>query len=283
MSDAIDVGSIRITALSDGTIFLPPTYYPGLDFAAHPELVSGDGTYHIPAGCFLIEGDGAVILVDAGVGPLSIPFPASVAAEAGLTDPPEFIAVGGRLPDLLARRGVAPSDITSVFLTHLDADHVGWIAPHGALFFPNADVICSAVELGRPPGPAPGEAEGRKGLAIAKAEGRLREANEPTVVLAPGVVAHHAPGHTPGHYVVSVSSEGNEAWLLGDAVHHPLQLNDPGISFLLETTPDHALETREKLLSSLAGQNAPVNMAHFPGLAFHRIAVERGRRRWVSI
>jgi len=232
LSTVIDVGGIKISALNDGEVHLPPMYYPGLDFGAHPELLQPDGTYNFPVGCFLIQAEDLTVLVDAGLGPSSIPFPDDIAAAAGLTDPPESIAAGGLLPGALAAAGVAPADISTVFLTHLHADHIGWIAPGGVLFFPNAVIMCSAVEWETPPvAPAPGELEGRRGLAVAEAGGVLRLLNAATVALAPGVSAHHSPGHTPGHYVVRVSSHGEAAYLLGDAVHHPLQLNDKGISF----------------------------------------------------
>ncbi|MDR2985921.1 MAG: MBL fold metallo-hydrolase [Nocardiopsaceae bacterium] len=281
MSRVIDIGGIRITALNDGTVRLPPMYYPGLDFAVHPELVESDGTYHLPIGSFLIQADGATILVDAGIGPRSIPFPADIANAAGLEHPPADIATGGLLPEALAAAGVVPADITAVFLTHLDADHVGWIAVDDALFFPDAEVVCSAIDLAVPPGSAPGEAEGRAGLAVAQGAGQLRPVDAAAVELAPGVTARHAPGHTPGHFIVVVSARGQEARMFGDAVHHPLQLNDTGISFLLESDPGHALRTREALLADAQDRGVWVNMAHFPGLAFHRISVERGQRRWV--
>ena len=283
MSRAIDVGGIRITALNDGTVRLPPMYYPGLDFAAHPELVKSDGTYHLPIGCFLIHADGATILVDAGLGPSGVPFPADIASAAGLEEPPAEIATGGLLPDALAAAGVAPADITAVFLTHLDADHVGWVAVGGVPFFPNAEVVCSAIDLAAPPGSAPGEAEGRAGLAAAREAGKLRPVNAPAFELAPGVTARHAPGHTPGHFIVVVSAAGQEARLLGDAVHHPLQLNDTGISFLLESDPGHAMRTREALLADVQERAAAVNMAHFPGLDFHRISGGHRQRRWVPV
>lgn len=278
---AIDVGSVRVTALNDGVVHLPPAYYPGVDWEANADLIDPDGTYHIPAGCFLIEGEGFTILVDAGIGPLEIPFPDEIAQEAGLAEPPPWIAHGGMLPGALEAVGVAPEDVTMVFLTHLDADHVGWVAPEGKLHFPSAEIVCSQLELARPPGPAPGEAEGRIGLAIAEAAGKLRRIEGDAVELAPGVVAHFAPGHTPGHYIVGISSEGHEAQLLGDAVHHPLQLHDPGVSFVLETTPDASLATRERLLKALEGRDVAVNMVHFPGLQFHRIGLQDGRRHWL--
>ena len=177
--------------------------------------------------------------MDASLEPSSIPFPGDIAVAAGLTDPPESIATGGLLPGALAAAGVAPADISTVFLTHLHADHIGWVAPGGVLFFPDAVVMCSAVEWEMPPAtPAPGELVGRRGLEVARAAGVLRLLSAATAELAPGVSAHHSPGHTPGHYVVGVSSSGEAAYLLGDAVHHPLQLNDKGISFLSETEPD---------------------------------------------
>ena len=278
MSTVIDVGGIKVSALNDGEVHLPPMYYPGLDFGAHPELLQADGTYHIPVGCFLIQAEDLTVLVDAGLGPSSIRFPRDIAAAAGLADPPESIAAGGLLPSALAAAGVAPADITTVFLTHLHADHIGWVAPGGVLFFPNAVVMCGAVEWEMPPiAPAPGELEGRMGLAVAGAAGVLCPIEAATVELAPGVSAHHSPGHTPGHYVVRVSSNDETACLLGDVVHHPLQLNDQGISFLSEAEPERALRVREELLTALQGRNVSIGIAHFPGLDFQQITTANGR------
>jgi glyoxylase-like metal-dependent hydrolase (beta-lactamase superfamily II) len=269
LSTVIDVGGIKVSALNDGEVHLPPMYYPGLDFGAHPELLQADGTYHIPVGCFLIQAADLAVLVDAGLGPSSIPFPGDIAAKAGLTDPPESVAAGGLLPGALAAAGVAPADITTVFLTHLHADHIGWVAPGGVLIFPNAVVMCGAVEWETPPiAPAPGELEGRRGLAVARAAGVLRLIDAAIVELAPGISAHHSPGHTPGLYVVSVSSDGETAYLLGDVVHHPLQLNDTGISFLSESQPERALRAREELLTALQGRNVSIRHGPLPGPGF---------------
>ncbi len=75
MTTSLQVGGITVTALNDGVSHLPPLFYPGLDFDAHPHLLGADGTHHIPAGCFLVQGDGFTVLVDAGTGPVSFPFP----------------------------------------------------------------------------------------------------------------------------------------------------------------------------------------------------------------
>ncbi len=276
VSIVIDVGDFTVDALNDGVVHLPPMFYPGLDFAAHPGLLNADATYHIPVGCFLIRDGRRTVLVDAGLGPTRILFPDDIAAAAGLTRPPEWIAEGGRLPAALAAAGVTPADIDTVVLTHLHADHIGWVAPGGDVFFPNAEVVYAAAEADPPLSPAPGELEGRAGLDVAAKAGRVRTISAPTVEIAPGVVAHHTPGHTPGHYVVSVSSRGAEAYLLGDVVHHPLQLTDSAISFMSETVPEHALRTREELLRSFVGTDVALGMTHFPGLEFQRIGVAGG-------
>jgi glyoxylase-like metal-dependent hydrolase (beta-lactamase superfamily II) len=282
VTTSITVGAIRITALDDGVSRLPPMMYPGLDFGAHPELLASDGLYDIPAGCFLIQGDAFTILVDAGIGPANIPFPAELAAAAGLTPPPEFIAEGGRLPDELAAAGVAPDDVTTVFLTHLHGDHVGWVAPGGTPFFPNAEVVYGAADWDALIAPAPADDPARIGMEAAKAAGVLRAIDATTVEIAPGVTALHTPGHTPGHYAVRVASGGEEADLLGDAVHHALQLTDTGISFLTDVDAEHALQTREKLFAQVADIDVAIGMAHRPGLDFQRI-IEHDGRTWTDV
>ena len=280
MSTTTTIGSIRITALSDGTSHLPPMFYPGLDFSAHPGLLDAAGMYQIPTGTFLIEGEGFTILVDAGAGPDSFPFPPDLADAAGLADPPQFICVAGHLPRALEQAGVAPGDIDILFLTHLHPDHIGWVAPGGTLFFPRAQVVYGAadwdalIETSDPADP------GRVGMEAARDAGVLRALEEPNVEIAPGVSAHHTPGHTPGHYVLSIESQGQVAYLLGDAVHHPLQLTEDGITFLSDADAASASETRERLFADLAAKGAVIGADHFPGLDFQHITADGAGRRW---
>jgi glyoxylase-like metal-dependent hydrolase (beta-lactamase superfamily II) len=251
-------------------------FYPGMNFEKHPGMLDPDGTYHIPVGCFVIQTGGDVVLVDAGLGPDPIPFPAELAEASGIRQPPRFIAEGGRLPVELGRMGLTPDDISAVFLTHLHADHIGWIAPGGVAYFPNATVICSSVDWHQTPvDPAPGEMEGRAGLASVEQNGRLSLIDGQTFQIAPGVVAQHNPGHTPGHYIVQIRDRDSEAYLLGDAVHHPHQLQDPLISFRSETDPAPARVARQKLFTAFAGTDIALGMTHFPGLDFQRIGPDR--------
>jgi glyoxylase-like metal-dependent hydrolase (beta-lactamase superfamily II) len=129
--------------------------------------------------------------------------------------------------------------------------------------------------------PASTDDPARIGMEAAKAAGVLRGIDAPTVEIAPGVTALHTPGHTPGHYAVRVASGGEEVHLLGDAVHHALQLTDTGISFLTDVDAEHALQTREELFARVAGTDVAIGMAHRPGLDFQRIT-EDGGRRWTD-
>ena len=55
---------------------------------------------------------------------------------------------------------------------------------------------------------------------------RLQMIDDGTQV-APGVRVAAAPGHTPGHLVVEVTSDGERLLILGDAVAHPIHLEHP--------------------------------------------------------
>jgi glyoxylase-like metal-dependent hydrolase (beta-lactamase superfamily II) len=45
--------------------------------------------------------------------------------------------------------------------------------------------------------------------------------------MVPGIGAIPAPGHTPGHMVVSVCSGDERLLYIGDTVLHPLHLEHP--------------------------------------------------------
>jgi hypothetical protein len=83
LSTVIEADGIKVSALNDGEVHLPPMFYPGLDFGAHPELLQADGTYHIPVGCFLIQEEDLAVLVDTDLGPSSIRSPAILPLRPG--------------------------------------------------------------------------------------------------------------------------------------------------------------------------------------------------------
>jgi glyoxylase-like metal-dependent hydrolase (beta-lactamase superfamily II) len=282
MHQQLKVGDIEIVALSDGMSRLPRMFFPGLDFAAHPEVLDEDGTVHIPTGCFLIRTSGRTILVDAGLGPLNVPYPEGMpTAAAAPGDPTPFLSEGGLLPWALAAAGCAAAEVDTVFLTHLHPDHVGWVGPEGKPYFHNATVVYGAADWEPLVVGAPDGDPGRRGMEAAASAGRTEPIAGDMVAIAPGVTARHAPGHTPGHYVLVIASGAERAYLLGDAVQCPLQLTEADIAFLTDVDAALAARTRETLFREMEDHGAAVGMDHFPGLEFQRIIPGVGRR-WVT-
>ena len=93
----------------------------------------------------------------------------------------------------LAARGLGPSDITDLLLTHTHYDHaVNWV------LFPKARVAVGAVELdwalGEPWGETVVPELYVRELGLFPKTERIADGEE----VFPGIAAHLAPGHTPG-------------------------------------------------------------------------------------
>ena len=65
-----------------------------------------------------------------------------------------------------------------------------------------------------------------------KVDGRRSRQRQPIDHLEPGpfpigtveATIVHTPGHTPGHVSIHIASEGEEAVITGDMIHHPCQI-----------------------------------------------------------
>ena len=72
-------------------------------------------------------------------------------------------------------------------------------------------------------------------------------------------------GHTPGHVSVRIASQGEEALITGDFMHHPCQIARPEWSSTADSDPALARLTRERMLTSLADTPILVIGTHFAG------------------
>src|SRR6202790_2547166 len=72
-------------------------------------------------------------------------------------------------------------------------------------------------------------------------------------------------GHTPGHVSVRIASEGEEALITGDFMHHPCQIARPHWSSTADSDPDAARRTREHMLGDLSDRPVLVIGTHFAG------------------
>jgi glyoxylase-like metal-dependent hydrolase (beta-lactamase superfamily II) len=84
-----------------------------------------------------------------------------------------------------------------------------------------------------------------------------------------GLTTLSAPGHTPGHSMVRVSSNGDELLLWGDIVHNAvLQFPEPDRSIVYDADPAMAIATRNRVFDMVATDKLLFAGAHlpFPGL-----------------
>lgn len=256
----MQVGEIRVDAVSDGTFVARPSYF-GAPSSAHPELFDRDGAAWLPIGSFVVRAGDRVVLVDAGLGPEAQRLPDGM------------LLVGGQLPVGLRALGVAPDDVTDVVCTHLHADHVGWLFdPRGEPLFPAAPIWFGAADAEHfVDGPGEMAPHVRTGFHALAGSPRLRPLTA-DAVLAPGVEAVLTPGHTPGHLCLSLTSGQRRLLLLGDAITCPVQHGEPTWGSFSDVDPALADRTRQHLWRELADGRTTGVGAHFPQLAPGRVA-----------
>jgi glyoxylase-like metal-dependent hydrolase (beta-lactamase superfamily II) len=180
---------------------------------------------------------------------------------------------GSYLADLAAA-GVTPGDVDMVMCTHLHADHVGWNTrlENGQWVptFPNAKYLFAKKEVDhweRQLEKGPSEAVNHDSWADSVAP--ILNAGQAVLVgsedeIATGVSILPAPGHTPGNVMLRLEERGDRAYVLGDAIHHPIQIDHPEWSSRFCHDPELSRRTREQILTRVVDENAWILPAHFP-------------------
>ncbi|SPF53696.1 Beta-lactamase domain protein [Candidatus Sulfopaludibacter sp. SbA4] len=277
-SYGFQVGSICCTVLSDGYFSFPtPWFFPNADPG---ELTRALDKRRLPREsvlspytCLLIEIGRHVVLVDTGGGPSS---PAS-----------------GALVARLEMAGIRPRDVDTVVLTHAHPDHIGGaLNPIGRPAFPNARYVLSEIEWDFWTAARtdlsglhlPEDLKGAMASTARRCLGALRFQVEPIdgeSEIVPGVRAIPAPGHTPGHLAILLSSEGRHLLNVGDAAVHPLHLEQPGWENAFDLSAGVAMATRRDLVERAAAGNMHLMAFHFPFPSVGRVAkLEAGGWEW---
>jgi glyoxylase-like metal-dependent hydrolase (beta-lactamase superfamily II) len=177
----------------------------------------------------------------------------------------------------LAAAGFARESIDTVLCTHLHVDHVGWntMLDGGKWVptFPKARYLMGRVEFAH----WQGQHE-REDMAAVFADSvkpvhdlGLVDLVETDHLVCDEVSLIPTLGHTTGHVSVVIKSQGEEALITGDFMHHPCQIEHPEWSSLADSDPDEAHETRERMLAELASRPVLVIGTHFAGASAGRI------------
>ena len=99
----------------------------------------------------------------------------------------------------------------------------------------------------------------------------------------PGVHIIPAPGHTPGHIALVISSVNEELLHVADAVLHPMHLENPAWRNAFDLNQDDAATTRRRLFDRAAADNAIVLAYHFPFPGIGRVKKSANAWKWESL
>jgi len=281
------VGSFECATISDGMFTYAPPLFPlpaAFLFAnAPPERLAEALREHglqiedwsewvSPYICLTVDTGEHRILVDTGANGLA---PST-----------------GRLVHNMRAHGVAPEDIDTVILTHGHPDHIGGNTDdHGKPAFPNARYVMWKNEWEFWTSQQAGlRIHGHKEILLETArknlppiEDRLELVDRESEIV-PGIRAIAAPGHTPGHMAVAVSSRGDQLLCVGDALLHPVHAEQPGWHAAgVDLDPEQVVATRRRLLNEAEVDGASVLAFHFPFPGLGRIAREGRTWKWQPI
>jgi N-acyl homoserine lactone hydrolase len=212
--------SVRVTALSTGTLQLKPTFLEGSPAHGGPlGLIRAlwrdpNWTRPLPMWSWIIETASERILIDAGARP---------GTTGGVTRTRFQISPEQTLAAELQRLGLEPADFDRVLLTHLHGDHVGalaefdprrvWVARpewDPVAHFPGSMMRIMTAPVYRGFVPRLFEFDGSPMLGF--------PATWP-VTSDGSIVALPTPGHSPGHTSYLVRSEAGTVLIAGDVTY----------------------------------------------------------------
>jgi glyoxylase-like metal-dependent hydrolase (beta-lactamase superfamily II) len=184
---------------------------------------------------------------------------------------------GGRAPfhmmrttflEDLAAAGFPPESIDVVLCTHLHVDHVGWNTrlQNGRWVptFPRARHLFARREWEH----WSTEEDDDTKRIMADSVRPILDAGLADLVemdhrISEAIWLEPTPGHTPGHVSVRLASEGADAVITGDLMHHPIQMAEPQWATPFDSDAEHAKQTRRAFCERYADGPVTVLGTHF--------------------
>ena len=279
---AVQIGDIDVIVVSDGVLPLPTKMLghnaePAARAAWLEEMFLPPDAFDWSLNVALVRSGDRVILIDAGLG----------------LDPNLNLPRAGQVIRRLEAAGIELGSVTDVVITHMHMDHIGGLLVHGVKERLRDDlrIHVAAAEVAFWEAPDFTHAVMPQGFPAALAatarqfvkqyRSRL-QLFEDEAEIAPGVIVRRTGGHTPGHSVVRVTSDGDRLTFAGDAVfavgfEHPDWYNG------FEHDPEEAARVRVRLLSEMATTGEQLVATHLPFPSVGRVAVDGDTFRWVPV
>ena len=168
----------------------------------------------------------------------------------------------------MEKAGYVLDVIDTVLCTHLHIDHVGWntmlVDGKWVPTFPKARYLIGQVEF------AHWQADTDEDQVAVMTDSVLPVFDADLVDL---VETNHkisdeislipTVGHTPGHVSVMIKSNGEEAMITGDFIHHPCQFAHPEWSSSFDTDPVQSAQTRREVFDKYADTPTLIIGTHF--------------------
>ncbi|MEX1222196.1 MAG: MBL fold metallo-hydrolase [Idiomarina sp.] len=265
------LGDYEVTALSDGTFGLP----------AH-QLLNGmseqnirkqlavsylDSPVETSVNGYLIHTGDRLILIDTGAANL-------------------FGPTLGKLLTNLEAAGYDGDAVDEVYLTHMHPDHLGGLITDGRRAFPNAiiradqkdlDYWLSDESLAAASDDNKGFFEGARASLQPYIDNNQVQGFTGNTEFSEGISAQATYGHTPGHSVYVVQSNGHKLVFWGDLMHvATVQFEHPDITIDFDTDQDAAKAQRRHAYEDAARNGYLVAASHisFPGIGRIRLSSE---------
>ncbi|WP_371833458.1 MBL fold metallo-hydrolase [Ferirhizobium litorale] len=175
----------------------------------------------------------------------------------------------GRLIEGLAANGYSPDDVSIVVVTHMHGDHIGGLMEAGAPAFPKARYVIGQAEYDF------WKDDARKGTAAENGHNLVLKnvvplAEKATFIgdnaeVVTGITSMMAAGHTPGHMIFLIESDGKQMALTADtANHYVLSLQQPDWEVRFDMDKAAAAQARRKVFDMIATDRLAFVGYHMP-------------------
>ena len=248
------IGNVKITrfvemeTMSKGTFVLPDATLENIQRAGkwlRPHFADESGRVRMSVHAYVVESQGKRIVVDTCIG----------------NDKPRGFPGWNMLQTNflsdLEQGGFPPDSINLVLCTHLHVDHVGWntmlVGGRWVPTFGKARYLIGRKEW------AHWSVQEDKFVrdpiedsVRPVVDAGLTDLVEDTHRISEEIWLEPTPGHTPGHFSVRISSQGQQAVITGDLMHHPVQCEHPEWNCGFDSDHDLARKTRREFLARYA-------------------------------
>lgn len=278
----LKLGGLDTIVITDGHILINPVqpiFAPGIPkeqlTAALKENYQTDDAIDAAINILVIVKGDRIIVFDAGSG-----------AALGNNS--------GRFVKNLQAAGIEPEAVTDILITHLHVDHIGGILnAQDQSVFKNAVYYLPQVEhdfwMLKKPDFSKSKNPDSPEYSVKLARKVINAISDKLHLFAFGttlfecVKVEQAEGHTPGHPLLTVFSEGQYLKHIVDIVHTPLLLSHPDWGTQWDTDFEKGVYTRQRVLRELSISRQLVMSCHLPWPGLGYIVAKDNGYSWLPL